>query len=247
MKAIILSAGRGSRMRSLTKDKPKCLLQLAGRTLLQWQIEALRGAGIDEIAVVRGYMAHMLNEPGMKYFENPRWAETNMVMSLLCAGEWLRNDRCIVSYADIIYPSNTVAKLIKGSRDIAITYDLDWQRLWKARFGDPLKNAETFKFDGNGRLLEVGNKPKSIEEVKGQYMGLLSISPAGWEIIETYLGGLTKKECDRIDVTSLLQSLIQKGVEIYAVPINGNWYEVDDENDLKLYRSMAVQSANRLW
>ena len=55
MNAIILAAGRGSRMKNLTSDKPKCLVQLNGKTLIQWQLDALNQAGISNIAVVTGY------------------------------------------------------------------------------------------------------------------------------------------------------------------------------------------------
>ena len=58
--AIILAAGRGSRMRELTDTKPKCLLELAGRPLLHWQLDALRDAGVERIVLVRGYAAHTL-------------------------------------------------------------------------------------------------------------------------------------------------------------------------------------------
>lgn len=247
MKAIILAAGRGSRMGSLTVDKPKCLIKLAGKSLLQWQLEALRGAGIEEIGLVRGYMADQISIPEIKYFDNIRWDQTNMVMSLVCAKEWLQSDVCIVSYSDIVYPADTVALLYETNGKIVITYDNDWLKLWKARFDDPLVDAETFQVDDKGKLLEIGNKAKSIDEIKGQYMGLLKITPKGWKIIENYLSGLTQEECDRMDMTSLLRRLIQKGVEINTVLINSGWYEVDNEKDLELYQSMASKSYGKLW
>lgn len=240
MKAIILAAGRGSRMESLTADKPKCLVELAGKSLLQWQLEALRGGGIEEISLVKGYLADKLSLSGIKYFLNKHWDRTNMVMSLVCAKEWLQSDVCIVSYSDIVYSANTVAQLYKTPGDIVITYDVNWLKLWEARFDDPLVDAETFQIDDKGKLLEIGNKAKSIDEIKGQYMGLLKISPIGWEIIEDYLSKLTQEECNRLDMTALLKGLIKNEVEINTAPINSVWYEVDNENDLKLYQSLNL-------
>ena len=60
MKAIILAAGRGSRMKSLTKNTPKCLLKIKGRPLIEWQINALKGSQIDQIAVTTGYLKEQL-------------------------------------------------------------------------------------------------------------------------------------------------------------------------------------------
>ena len=61
MRVIIIAAGKGSRLNPLTDDKPKCMLELNGKSLLQYQIDALRGAGIDRIAVIRGYKKEKIN------------------------------------------------------------------------------------------------------------------------------------------------------------------------------------------
>lgn len=87
MKGLILAAGRGLRMGSLTVDIPKCLVRLAGRPLLDWQSAALVGAGIDELGIVTGYRAETLRNRGLPHFHNPHWATTNMVASLVRASE----------------------------------------------------------------------------------------------------------------------------------------------------------------
>ena len=114
MKAIILAAGRGTRMKELTDDRPKCLVKLRGRALLDLQLEALREAGIEKIAVVTGYRREMLASRGLTEFYNSRWAETNMVSSLACAEDWLKLEPCIVSYSDIFYDSYAVKSLMKS-------------------------------------------------------------------------------------------------------------------------------------
>ena len=90
MRAVILAAGRGSRMGHLGDGQPKCLVKLKGKHLIERQIAALRRGGVDEIGVVRGYRAEMIDFPDLTYFTNKRWAETNMVMSLASATTWLR-------------------------------------------------------------------------------------------------------------------------------------------------------------
>ena len=82
----------------------------------------------------------------------------------------------ITSYSDIVYSVDTITKLINFS-DIVITYDPNW--LWQMRFNNPLSDAENFRLDGD-RLIEIGLKASSIEEIEGQYMGLLKFTPAGW-------------------------------------------------------------------
>ena len=96
MQALILAAGRGSRLRELTDDRPKCLVPLAGKPLLRWQYDALRAAGARQVLVVRGYLAERLvpeaaglPSGAFATVDNPRWAQCNMLASLLCAGPWL--------------------------------------------------------------------------------------------------------------------------------------------------------------
>jgi hypothetical protein len=95
---------RGSRMGPLSDERPKCLVELGGRPLIERQIAALRRGGVGQIGVVRGYRAEMIDFPGLSYFANKRWAETNLVMSLAAAAPCLRGS-VIVSYADIFYRS----------------------------------------------------------------------------------------------------------------------------------------------
>lgn len=235
MKAIILAAGRGSRMKGLTGDKPKCLTPLAGKTLLQWQMSALKTAGIEDIIVIGGYKKEALESREYIALENPRWSETNMVATLRCAREYLLKEECIVSYADIVYHPENVLSLIKVEKDIVITYDKLWYELWSTRFADPLADAETLRVDRHGVILEIGKKTSSLKDIQGQYMGLLKFTPAGWRQVESVINKLTQERQDKLDMTSLLQLLIEAKIQIYAQPINGKWCEADNENDLKIY------------
>lgn len=236
MKAIILAAGRGSRMKELTEEIPKCLLEIEGQALLDRQIESLKGAGIQEIAIVTGYRRELLVNRGLFEFNNPRWAETNMVSSLACASDWLESEPCIVSYSDIFYDASAVELLMNCSDELALTYDPNWLKLWEKRFGDPLDDAETFKLDDSGKVTEIGNKPKSIDEVEGQYMGLLKFTPEGWNASVSLMSRLTLIEKDRMHMTGLMHALVQNDyIEVTALPNAGPWGELDSQEDLSLY------------
>lgn len=236
MKAIILAAGRGSRMKNLTDERPKCLVELRGKTLLDWQLQALREAGILEIAIVTGYKRELLNDRGLVEFHNPRWAETNMVSSLACAAQWLENDICIVSYSDIFYASSAVTALMNNPAILAVTYDANWQALWAKRFGDPLLDAETFRLNTDGSLAEIGNKPHSLAEVNGQYMGLLRFAPEGWAEVVRIISALPAELRDRIHMTGTLQKVIEEDrLAIAAIAYKEDWGEVDSAEDLAAY------------
>jgi len=236
MKAIILAAGRGSRMKDLIDERPKCLVELRGKPLLERQLEALREAGISEIAIVTGYKREQLTNRGLTEFHNSRWADTQMVSSLACAQEWLQSEPCIVSYSDIFYDAKAVVSLMECSGNIAVTYDPNWLKLWEKRFGDPLLDAETFRLNTDQTLAEIGNKPKSVNEVQGQYMGLLRYTPEGWAEVLRIRAQIMPIECDRMHMTGTLQRVIEAGVvPVYAVPYEAEWGEVDSADDLAAY------------
>jgi len=238
MRAIILAAGRGSRMKAATEDRPKCLVELAGRSLLSLQLNALRQGGVAEISIVGGYRADQLALPGIRLVRNARWSETNMVMSLACAADWLTAADCLVSYSDIFYPATTVRRLAAQlGPQLAVAYDPHWRALWTARFADPLSDAETFRLRDGDHLTEIGARAASLDEIQGQYMGLLRFTPQSWASVEDVLKELAPAERDRLDMTGLLSRLLRRGVDIRAVPTDSGWGEVDSESDLAYYEA----------
>jgi len=241
MRAIILAAGRGSRMGHLGDDRPKCFVQLQGKPLIHYQILALRRAGVEEIGIVRGYRASMIDFPSISYFNNERWAETNMVSSLATAASWLRSGPVIASYADIFYRSDLIQRLASAPGELVISYDRAWLRLWSRRFADPLADAETFRIDDAGQLLEIGGKTTRIEDIQGQYMGLLKFTPAAWAVIETLLAKLDAPTRDRLDMTGLLRRLlIANEVRVSTLGTEGQWGEIDNPDDVALYQKMVA-------
>ena len=240
MRALILAAGRGSRMGQFGDDRPKCLTVLNGQPLIDRQIAALRRGGMDEIAVVRGYRAAMIDFPGLSYFANERWAETNMVMSLVAAAPWLRAGPVIVSYADIFYRNELVRGLAGAPGQLVISYDRAWRRLWTRRFADPLADAETFRINAAGQLLEIGGKTTRIEDIEGQYMGLLKFTPPAWNAVEVLLSTLDTAIRDRLDMTGLLRRLLsEKELSISTFGTEGQWGEIDNPDDVALYQNMV--------
>jgi len=242
MRAVILAAGRGRRMGELGGDRPKCLVELEGKPLIERQIAALRRGGVNEIGVVRGYRAEMIDFPGLSYFANERWAETNMVMSLAAAASWLRSGPVIVSYGDIFYRSELVRGLVVAPGQLVISYDRAWRRLWTRRFADPLADAETFRINAAGQLLEIGGKTTRIEDIQGQYMGLFKFTPPAWSAVETLLGTLDTSIRNRLDVTGLLRLLLARELlPISTFPTDGHWGEIDNPQDVALYHDMVKE------
>lgn len=241
MDAVILAAGRGSRLGDITAQSPKPMTLLAGKPLFDWQCESLRQAGVDKISVVTGYGANAFDNFSGGRFHNPRWKNSNMVESLRQAEHALTQSSHIISYGDIAYQPEIVRELMASSSDIAISCDLDWYALWSERFDDPLSDAETFE-QVDGRLVAIGERTNDLGKIQGQYMGLLKITSTGWALISSFLKVLTDEQMCRLDMTSLLQGLIRSGVDISVVNVRGGWVEVDTPADLRLYEG-AIRTA----
>ena len=237
MKTIILAAGEGTRLRPYTLDRPKCLVEIDGQSLLDRQLDVLFSIDMKPIILIGGYRAEMLQRPGTSMLLNPRYAETNMVWTLFCAETELEGD-VIVSYGDIVYSRDVLNALLKSAADIAVTIDMDWEAYWRARNEDPLQDAETLKLAPDGRILEIGQKPKSLDEIEGQYMGLMKFSSEGVKILRKVFqeaknsGRLRGKPVEKAYMTDLLQNIIDLNYRVDAVPVHGGWVEVDTVSDL---------------
>ncbi|MBB83430.1 MAG: nucleotidyl transferase [Deltaproteobacteria bacterium] len=245
MIAIILGAGEGNRLRPHTSDRPKCLVELAGKSMLQRECEALRACGVEDIHVVTGYRSDQIERLGHSTFHNPEFASTNMVTSFLCARELLRRgEDVLVSYADIVYEPRVIEALLESDAEVSLAVNTRWRELWEARMEDPLSDAETLKVDAAGNLVEIGKKANSYNEVEGQYMGLILFRADAAERIEAVHKALEPdgvydgKDLPNMYMTSFLQHWVDHVSPVRAVMIDGGWLEVDTVEDLAMYQGL---------
>jgi choline kinase len=248
---IILAAGQGTRLLPLTAERPKCMVPLAGRPLIEWQLGAARAAGADEIVLVTGYRADALALDGVRTVHNPRFVSTNMVYSLWCARALLAGDCVVVSYGDIVYEPSVLAALFAARAPIAVAVDQDWLRYWRRRSPDPLADAETMRVQPDGRITSIGQRPRTLDEIEGQYIGLTRYDARGCAALTRALADEAEafergeralhasRDFAQLYMTDLLQSMAGSEPGVHAVPIHGRWLEIDTPADLALAESLV--------
>ena len=240
---IILAAGRGSRMGDLTEHSHKCLTLLDGKSLLDWQLSSMKQAGINDVTVVTGYKSRLL-KGDFKKIHNSRWNQTNMVSSLFCCDKPI-NDT-IVSYSDIVYSSQHLKDLIEKEGEIVITVDQLWLELWSIRFENPLEDAENIEYRDDN-LISIGEKINDVNNVKSQFMGLIKFSSDGWDISYNLYNSFSEEDRKLLDMTTFLSHLI-KIIKVKIVFVQGMWCEVDNINDLMVYKErLKNNSWNHDW
>lgn len=240
MLAVILAAGRGSRMGRLTRARPKAMLTLAGRSLLAWQRAALAAADIDAATIVTGHAHAAVRADGCRIVHNADWVGSGPIASLRCAQPAALGDFLLV-YGDGLFHPSFAGALAASRADVAITVDRQWHALWRRRFDDVLADAETLRH-ADGRLVEIGRRTTDAAAIEAQFTGLVRFSAAGWAHAERVLAALPDERRRRIDTTALLALLLDDGVAIETIAVDGRWCEVDSARDLALYRLLAHRS-----
>jgi choline kinase len=243
MKAIILAAGMSKRFGIYTAEKPKCMLELGGVPIIKHQIDLLRESGIDDIIIVKGYLEEKINFPDVRYYLNTEYQNTNMVESLFCARKEISGD-VIISYADIIYNKSVLSEVLSAhDNKVSVVVDLKWKEYYTARFSDPYIDAESLVYDKDFRIQEIGASQPDPNRIQGQYIGLTRLNKEGAKVFqeqynkikEAFRGNpwIRGRNLEHAYMTDFLQSLIDSGVPIHAIPIENGWLEFDSINDYK--------------
>jgi choline kinase len=251
-RAIVLAAGMARRLGDAAAGRPKCLVELAGRPLLDRQLDVLRGCGIHDVTAVVGHRGEQIAARGVATIANPRFDSTNMVASLFCARDLLGGDAdVVVAYGDIVYEPRVLHALLAAQGDVVVAVDRGWRELWEARMEDVLADAESLRVAPDGRLSELGREPASVDDIQGQYIGLTRFSAAVLSEIVRIHDGLDPvlsyegRDLDNMFMTAFIQILIDRGLDVRLAWIDHGWLEVDSPDDLASYGRMHDEGTLR--
>ena len=164
------------------------------------------------------------------------------ILLFLCKKTLTKSSKLIISYGDIIYEKKIVDKLLKSKSSISVAVDKKWKGLWSLRFKNILSDAETLRLDSNNYITEIGLKPKNIDSINGQFVGLICLNKKGikkilnfWKKAKDYDSWTNKKKIKDTYTTDLIMGLIKEVVKVKAININNSWLEFDRPKDYYTY------------
>jgi len=251
-KVIIVAAGRGRRLGSETEDTPKCMVRVAGQPILHWQLRAFAAAGLSDIVMVRGYCGDRINggQAALRFVDNPDWANNNILASLLCAADQLRQG-FFFSYCDIVYTPEVVARLAASARKsnpapVSLIIDRRWADAYQGRTLHPVSEAELAETAGQGdalRVVRVGKGAVPRERAVGEFIGLAHFSAAGAAALRAVwdravaTGGLEApfgraQTLRQAYLTDALNALADQDIRLAPIFVDGEWREIDTPQDL---------------
>jgi len=247
VRAIIIGAGRGSRLGHNTDQIPKTLVEVMGRPMLDWILEALSSAGFTrkDVVFVCGYAEDVVRAryPEFTFVRNADWANNNILLSLLCAREYLA-EGFLSTYADIVYDGEIVQKLVAAQSDITLGCDTAWRRRYLGRTQHPETDAEKLRADG-ARVLEISRTIAS-EAADGEFIGVMKLSAAGAgqfcqafdRAQATYGGGMFRegRSFQKAYLLDLLQEMLESGSSMARENTAGGYMEIDTGQDLAMAR-----------
>lgn len=249
MKAIILAAGIGSRIRPLTDNSPKCLLKVGDKTILERMLYHIQCCGIDEVIFVLGYLQDQIRvyvktafpELDATYLVNDNYDTTNTGYSLMLALRETKESAFVKFDADVVFDAEILKQLIDSAHENCLCIDKNIQL-----------DAEEIKvtIEGNNKVVKVSKSVRPIDAI-GESIGIEKISGQTAELL---LAELQKNMLDGENHQNYYEDayerLIAKTVPFHALDISGlRWTEIDTHEDLAMaetiFRLPSSQESDR--
>lgn len=234
MKALILAAGQGTRIRSVHGERPKCLIRVDGRTILDHQLQSLRVAGIHDVGIVVGYQKGQIiryvrdsrqeNVQAISFINNAAFATTNNIYSLWLARDWLAGDSFVCLNADVVYDPYILQAALPSKEPISMIVDPEWR-------------DETMKVIISGDHVIQMSKRIPEERFSGTYIGITCFSAHGTKQLFSKLARLVGSGRVNEFFNVAVQQLADEGVPVGFTSTAGlPWAEIDDPMDLTFAR-----------
>ena len=247
MNAIFIAAGEGLRLENVTKDLPKPLVDVNGKSILERQISLLRKNNVNDIVVITGYKKEKFTFKNIEYVHNPNFREQEQTGSLMVARSKIVGD-VLIMFGDILFDEIILQQMLDSKGDIVIAVDKNWEKSYEERHDNPKSEADKVLIKDD-KVIQISAKNIEVNDDNyvGELLGLIKLSMKGSKILidqyekleNSHIGkfhdAVSFKKAKFVD---MLQELLSSGIVITPVSIKGKWCEIDTKHDLEIAKKM---------
>jgi len=235
--AIILAASRGQGMDELTRDRPKVMITVAGKTVLRRLVDKFKAQGINDVTVVGGYRSEAIDAQGVKLVVNEEWERGSELGTLVCALDSLSNDTVLI-YGDLLFRSYILNNLLDWEADLLVVVD-------SSPLDQALGNTNDLAYCSAADDRAMYQQKVSLEKITsdsdwqgrqpdGRWIGMLRARGAGRQYLLEALEDLRESaDFDAMAVPDLLNRLVANGHAPQVQYISGHWMDINNLEDLQ--------------
>ena len=232
----------------MTDEQPKCYVRVGGKRILDWTLDAFTSAGLAAPVFIGGYQIEQIRRDysQLSFRHNANWPNNNILASLMHAEEDMGGG-FVCAYSDILFRDTVVRRAIEHPGDIVLGVDTRWRQRYADRSQHPETDAEKLVAEGD-RVLEI-HREMSGDRATGEYIGVAKFSATGARLFKEHYHRVRRefagqpwrgaKIFEKAYLILLFQEMIEHGVPIHMVATEGEYIEIDTEEDYAL--------ANRDW
>jgi choline kinase len=240
--AIIIAGGNSTRIRPLSNEIPKTMIEIYGKSILERQIELFQRYGISDITVVTGYQSEKINLPNITCIKNEKYKSTNVNEGLFCAKAKL-NDSVVIAYGDLMFEYEVLERILNFKGDIGVGVRLNWKPHYKGRTLHPISEAENVVIENN-KIVKIRKNISKCEknQIIGEFIGIMKLSKNASDILVQKYLELQKSHIGKFHnatslkqayTTDMLQEIIDSDYLVEPVIIEGKWCEIDTIQDIE--------------
>lgn len=232
MNVLILAAGRGTRISRYLEGKPKCMVDIGGKALIQYTIDLLKSKGIKKIGIVLGYKDYIIRDflknQKIDFFYNPFFDVTNSIASCWFAKDFFVNEDTLIMNGDVFMDENILDQILE-------------EKLNPVLFADETRKEEAdYKLKYTDNILEKYGKELSGVDITGEYIGIAKISASFVEKFVDKLNQMINEQKHSVWWENVLYDL-SSSTNIYVKDVNGKfWAEVDYIEDYQRIKNYVA-------
>lgn len=248
MKAIIVAAGAGSRLGELTKELPKPLIDINGKSIIERQILLFKKFGITKIVIIRGPHREKFSFNDVEYVDDDDYENHDLLGSLMVAGNELNED-VIISYGDVIFDETILEQILSFSGNAGLAIDYNWEKNYSEKSKEFLGKVSVVTIE-NDSISNIGyyeNIVKNPDSILGEFIGIMKLSPQSANYFVTKYNELKRNHDGKFHdspsinfaiITDMINELLQHGIKFTPIKISGKWYEIDTPEDLEAAKKL---------